>query len=183
MVHTLQLTTKLQPNTTTWKTYINTKYKYSIKYPSNFEGSDKTGNAISNDFGAPSEGSSFPSLYISVIPDPSKNVPTSSIYNYLLPSFIDSFSSLAPGEIKPEQSGTGNYQEYFTFKKLMDTVTNNQSATTIENNKVWEGDQGLIDRRVFIKKGSDYYQLGAYYKTSEELANFETFLDSFKFTQ
>lgn len=161
--------------TANWKTYTNTKYGFSIKYPPNLEGSDKKGNDNFNNFNVICDspcGVSFPSLYVSVM--------TGQTYNGMSTELINSFSNLEIlGSIETRKSP---YPEnYWTFKRIPNLQVANQNALTVENDNVWEGEKGMKDIRVFIKNNGIYFELGTYYKTSEELIRFKTFLSTFKF--
>lgn len=92
---------------------------------------------------------------------------------------INSFFNMKVGDIKQTQAG--NYSDFSSYKRLSDTTVAGLQGATIENNKVLEGGNGLVDRRVFIRKSGYTYMLGTYYQTPNDLNNFYTFISSFQF--
>lgn len=178
ILSTFKFTYSNHPDNTNWKTYTNPKYNYSIKYPNNFELSQtdlrtSPDSAIFNKlplFDAPG----FPALYISVFLD--GNAAGSASYNNMTDEVINSFYTMNVGE--PKQISTES--EFSIFKKLEDTIVAGQKGIVVENSKVWEGGDGLIDRRVFTKKNGHIYMIGTYYQSPQELSNFQNSLSTFK---
>lgn len=168
-----------------WQTYSNEKLGYSVKYPTNLEISkmDLQNAPYSAIFSIKRSGPGGPGLpvfYISVIPNGFTNT-NSVVYNFMSDDLINSFFSMNIGEVKQTQTGT--YSEFWTYKKLPNTTIAAQSGATIENDKVWEGGDGLKDRRVFVKRNNYTYMLGTYYRTSQELTDFQNFIENFTFTK
>ncbi len=168
-----------------WQTYSNEKFSYSVKYPTNLEISqmdlqNAPYSAIFNIKQSEPGPSGFPVLYVSVIPNGFTNT-NSVVYNFMSDDLVNSFFPMNVGEVKQTQTGT--YSEFWTYKKLPNTTIAGQSGITIENDKVWEGGDGLKDRRVFVKKNNSTYMIGVYYRTSQELADFQRFMENFSFTK
>lgn len=167
------------------ETYTNSKFNYSVKYPSNLELSqidlqNAPYSAIFNIKQTEPGPVGFPSLYISVIPDGFTNT-GSVVYNFMPADVINSFYTMSVGDVKQTQTGT--YSEFWTYKKLQNTTVAGQKGIVIENSKVWEGGNGLVDRRVYIKKNGYTYMIGTYYQTPQELNTFQNFLSNFTFTK
>ena len=102
-------------------------------------------------------------------------------YNEISTNLIDRISKLELSEtIETQKSSYPT--NYWIFKRVPDLRVSNQNALTIENDNIWEGEKGMKDIRVFIKNNGIYFELGAYYKTPEELMIFKAFLSTFKFT-
>lgn len=178
------ISTKTIGVTANWKTYTSQQYHYSLKYPSILEISqqDLQNSPYSVLFIVKQTQpgpSGFPSLYVSVIPDGFTNT-GSVIYNFMQQNFIDKAIQAKINDILQDgDTSTG----WNTYNKLPDTVVASLIGTTIENDKVWEGENGLKDRRVFIKKKGFTYMIGTYYQSAEDLNNYQVFLTSFQFIQ
>ena len=163
------------------KTYTNTKNKYSVNYPTNLELSQETPYSIlfmqkQKQPGPPG----FPSLYISAIPDGFNNTNT-AVYNFMPADTINNFYTMKDNETKQTQTGTN--AQYWTFQRLAKIPVADGEGIVIQNNNVWEGGNGLKDRRIIVKKNGITYIIGSYYKTQQELDDFHNFLLSFKFLQ
>lgn len=165
-----------------WKVYTNQKYNYSVKYPSTLDATEETPySALFNVIQTKPGPTGFPTFYVSVIPDGSTNK-DSTIYNFVYQEDRDKFVSLQVGDSVNTRKG-GVYSEFWTYKRLIDTTVDGLSGLVIENNKVWDGGNGLVDRRVFIRKNGLTYMLGTYYQNPQGLNNFQSFLSSFKLSK
>jgi hypothetical protein len=174
----------LESSSSAWvNSYNNPKYGYSIRFPDDLEISQK--DLINAPYSVilnekkPPEGPTFPILYVSVIPDGFTNK-NAEVYNFLDSKIIDNFYTMTVGDTKATQESDPGF---FTFKKLQDITVAGNRAIVMESDKVWEGESGLKDRRVFIRRGGYTYMIGAYYKTQTELNNFQAFLQNFKFVK
>ena len=163
-------------DTSTWKTYRNTKYNYSVLYPRNLQATDETPfSSLFNIVQTEPGPLGFPIFYISVIPNGFTNN-DSSVYNFIDDNTIKKFN-----ELKKDQ--TLNLSEAspgFEFTRLEDIIIENQKAIVMENKKPWE--YPGKDRRIFINKNNLTYEIGTYYQTQNEFNNFLAFLSTFKFT-
>jgi hypothetical protein len=161
----------------TWKTYANKQFHYTIKYPDNLEMSQDS--AYSTVFQIKNRQQLvFPSLYISVIPDGTTNT---QIYNYMPPNIINNFFTLqqnATQLIQPDQD-----PQYWTYTKMATLPIANTEAVLIQNNNVWQAQNGEINRRVLLKAKGVTYIIGSYYTNQQGLDNYHDFLMSFTLAQ
>lgn len=190
---TPQPTTNTNPESTSsaetsdWKIYTNNEFNYTMKYPNDLEitqselrssTSQKTPYSVLFNVKKTEPGCcGFPVLYVSVIPDgfTYEDKTKYGLYNFQPQQTIDEFFNMSVGDVKQTQ------EVYWRYKKLPDTTLAGLKGVTIENSNVWEGGNGLIDKRVYIRKSGYTYVLGTYYQTPKELNNFQTFLSLFKF--
>lgn len=170
--------------TTNWKTYINYKNSYGIKYPPNLVITDGTGaSEDSVIFDYPEGHFGIPALYISVMPDPPAEEHDINIYNSPPRSIVEEVYSLQVG-------GEANYDvtdslngvlmvKKNKYKRLPDQVINGERFLVIE---LLEG-YGGNDRRLFLKKNNKIYMTGFAYNRVSDLSLFNNFLATFKFAQ
>lgn len=176
-----------QSRSANWKTYTNTKYGFTIKYPTNLEADDEKAAPPSvlfqppqNEPGAPG----LPNLYVSVMSNPPN--PNELVYNRFSKEDLDYLYNAQVGETVPTESAVklqSPYSDYWYFKRLDDITVDNLIGNVFENSKVWGGGEGVKDRRVLVKKDGSIYLFGTYYRTTGELNNFQVFLSTFKLTQ
>lgn len=167
--------------TASWKTYVSTNLNFSVKYPSDINVDDKQNinSAIFNINQKQVGFSGFPKYYISVIPD-NASAKSADLYNYFPIELINKFYNLKVGDRMQTNQGD-LYAEFFTFTRLSNIYVDGEDALVMENNKVWEGEEGLFDRRVFVEHKGFVYEIGSYYKLPIGLMSFQTFLSTFKF--
>ena len=161
-----------------WKTFTNNKFHYSVKYPDSLEMSQdspySTVYQVKN-----RQRIGFPSLYISVIPDGFSN--KDAIYNFMSADVINNFFTLPDNGSQLIEPGQD--PQYWTYKRLASVPVADVSGVMIENDNVWDSQDGVINRRVLVKRNGFTYIIGSYYHTQQELNDFHDFVSSFTFLQ
>jgi hypothetical protein len=166
----------ISQNNVDWKIFTNKKYNFSLKYPQSLKPSETAYSAVFTQEQDQNSSPSYPLLYISVIPDGfAKN---KEIYNFMAGEIINKFYSLKDGQ--ELQTETGPDAQYWTFKKLSSLPVAGAVGIIIQNNNVYQG-EGLINKRILVKKPGLTYIIGSYYKSQQELDIFHNFFLSFKF--
>ncbi len=166
--------------TTNWKTYTNTKYGYSFKYPPErvIKGGGRTTSptdtpeSILLDWPPGTQGDNYPDFYVDVI---TGNNSLSSTYNY--DGFMENlnqYKTTSIGETvsPPNQPFNGK------FTRKNDTeVVGLKAKVFIEPN--------FHDTRIVLYKNNYYYIIGGYNTnfTDTQGTHFNQILSTFKFTQ
>lgn len=168
--------------TANWKTYTNTKYGYSLNYPTTLKTDEETSystlfNIIPPNGCVGCGGGNFPTFYVSVIPDSFKPG-KADIYNYPTTDFLSTLFSLPIGNTKPIYP---NAPSSCNWTRLQNTTLDGNNAAVYETHPCTGGISK--DRRVFLKKNGNIYMIGSYYDKDEESKRFDLFLYTFKFTQ
>ncbi len=160
-----------------WQVYVNSKYDYTLIHPVLFEIDEQTEySTIFNPKQTDQAALKFTALYVSVIPEGFKNE-QGEIYNFFSEEERNKLNSAHIGDsvnLREDQTS-----DYWTYERLQDMLVNGVNAVVVENDKVWEGPEGLKDRRVLVKGNGKTYMLGTYYQKAEELENFRKFVESF----
>ena len=91
----------------------------------------------------------FPALYISVIPNGYANK-EGDIYNFMSDDVINKFSMMADGGSLVTEPGAD--AQYWTYKKLATIPVSGEAGIVIQNDSVWEGEDGVKNRRILLKK-------------------------------
>lgn len=166
--------------TANWKTYTNSKYGYSVKYPPNLETSETPFSALFNTIQTSPGAPGFPIYWVSIIPKDFNDQP--EVYNRFAKNILPSlFTMKVSDTIQTAGALNPPYSDYWIYKRLPDTVVDGNVGLVFENNKVWEGGSDLKDRRLLIKKGDLIYMIGTYYTSNKDFSNFQLFLKTFKF--
>lgn len=149
-----------------WKTFTSAKYKYSLKYPDNMVATENLTPfytvIFKNTNASPGE---FPSFSLLASSD-TFIAKSPAAYNYLSADIINSFMTMAPGEMKK--------MDTVIFTKLPDVVIAGMQATEL---KVTTTDDNTNQKRVIIKNGGNMY---VFVNDSND-PNFDNFLSTFKF--
>lgn len=161
--------------TTSWKTYTNTKFGFSFKYPPNLKeenGCKDPTNCSINSFVGPGKGpNNF--IYVSI----------SKGNNFSLPYNADGVDTLLSMKIGESKSINNFKPEYFTFKRLPDLIISDLSAKTFLSEKSWEFPENTKQKRVYINRNNDLILIGAYTDSDDiPLKVFDQILSTFKFT-
>lgn len=167
-------------DTPTKAVFMNTKYSYSVSYPSVLVPITSE-NDPSVLFEYPRYRSGSPIFYISVF-SYSKGIDRdTAVYNNVSQNTIERVLSLKIGETVDRTTTYdigGAWNQKTDYKRLEDAVVNGESFLVIENNGY-----GGVDRRLFLKKNNYIYMLGTHYQDDQRLIDFQKFYSSFKFTQ
>lgn len=180
------------PNTSTWETYTNDKYKFAVKYPStvsvsNGSGSDKDlRNTLFNNV---SGGPGLPDFWISIQPYTNNTREIVGIYNSLPQSIIDKIFSLKVGAALDQETtdkivGTREVKEQ--FKRLPDEVTGSARFLVIEiphRSSYGSAESVFYERRLFLKEGNQILQVGVNYIKDEQLETFKQFIATLQFLE
>ncbi len=157
-----------------WKTYTNKKYNFAVNYPDYLKFSETPYSTAFVMKQNQSGSTGFPTFYISVIPDGFNN--DKEVYHFMSEEIVDKLYSIndnANLQIGPDA-------EFWTFKKLASIPVSGIDGVLIQNNNVLQGN-GLVNRRIVVKKSGFTYIIGNYFKSQQELDDFYKFLVSFKF--
>lgn len=122
-------------------------------------------------------GPAFPVFYVTLLA-PGFTNEDAAAYNFISEEDVAALAALGVGQ----SYATEALPEYSTFTRLPDAVVDERPAVVVENVKVWEGGPDTKDRRAFVKTDTGTYMLGTYYRTAEELAEFERVLGSVTIT-
>ncbi len=169
-----------------WKTYSNTKYMYSFRFPITYILTDASSDKLNGKegsvlldlkhIGAPG----FPVFYVNVV---SKDGSSTNI-SYNADGFTNNarqyFSSKIVDIIAPP-----NQPWKETFTRLNDITVDQQNAEVFEGYAYGKASEnGLKDRRLLIDKGEYLYLIGTYYTTTStnEWKIYIQILQTFKFT-
>ena len=169
-------TVNLTASKISWKLFTKNKYNFSVDYPDSLKATDTPYTTVFDAAQSESSHPGFPLLYISVIPDGFNN--SSEIYSFMTGSVIDKIFTIKDNETL--QTETGVDSQYWSFKRLAALPVAGTIGVMIQNNNVWQG-EGLINRRILIRKNGFTYVIGSYYNTQPELDTLQKFLTSFKF--
>jgi hypothetical protein len=150
---------RMVPNT--WNMYTNT-YGLSLKYPPSWK--ERVISEYSTQF-IPSEKPEKESymLYVSVIPDAAPGK-TKAIFNYD-PQYFHQLQSLDVGA----STIVGPDPEYFTFQRVEDVTVDGVIARVYRNDHVYNAQNGTVEYRYYIEKGSVTYLLGVVLTVQEEM--------------
>ncbi len=159
-----------------WKTFTHKTYPYSVSYPTRLQATETAYTIIFHEEQGQFARPGFPPLYITAIPDGLSD--TKEVYNFMSRNVIDSLYSAKINEAV--QTESGDDAQYWTFTKLAAFPVSGEEGIIIQNNNVQHG-EGIVNRRILVKKDGVTYVIGSYYKTQAELDEFFKFLQSFKF--
>lgn len=170
-------------STSNWKTYTNTKYGYSFKYPSEFSLSNAGENANNTDasvlinpylssfMGAPG----LPILWFDVLPL-SGNTSSLTYNNDGFTRNVNEYLTTKFGDVISPSNQPWNAK----FTRLTDQKIDNETFLVFEDNG--EGKpQGMKDKRLILKTSQYIYILGIY--TNQKDSEVNQVLSTFKFTQ
>lgn len=164
--------------TANWKTYTNMKYNYSFMYPLEYNpygvgsglkdaSEDSVSVLVGNIEAATSEsGLWYPIFYVNYY---TSIIDNSNLYNYDT-AIVNKFISTDIGNTVKIQDDN--------FIRLPDISIGEMNAKVFVNNY---GGTDSEDRRIVIKRGSDFYLLGAY-TTIHNFKIYNQILSTFKFT-
>lgn len=162
-----------------WKTFTNKKFYYSVQYPDTLEMSEETQYSTVFQVKEKHPGRlTFPALYISVIPDGFDNK-QGDIYNFMSEAVINKFYVMKDTEKLLTEPGAD--PQYWTYTRLASIPVADATGIVIQNDTVWEGEEGVRNRRILVKKNGFTYVIGSYYKTQAELTTLQKFVESFSF--
>lgn len=165
-------------NTNELRTYTNTKYNYSFKYPSFYEPYSVGGGVILNR--VQSDGyPGFPNFYLNILPN--NEYPGNIAHNGdSFTNNIEKYLSTKVGETisPPDQPWEAS------FVRLADINIDGVTALVFESYAYGKPSlDGLKDRRIIISRGKSIYMIGTYYskKDSYEWNLYDQILSTFQF--
>lgn len=192
---------------TNWKTYKNTKYGYTVRYPPTIDitSSNPDGKVeqvktlemkpVSSDEKVPVEtansicfdAENHPYFgpcpyYISVMNEPQGSTRDSEIYNSLSQPTLDKIFALKVGEEldKKTTQDIGGVWEFPThYKRLPDEIVNGLNFIVIENPNGYGGSNRIL----FLRKGGKIYMTGITYQKDDQLKEFQQFYSSLTFSK
>ena len=146
-----------------WVTYSNDgQCQYSISHPLQ-SASQGTYSWILTPTDADPGGQIRNFVYVSVIPEGFDKSGGEIIYNYD-PAEAESLLDMQVGESKSLREDPTT-APWFTYTRLLDTVLDNQSAPTYENNQPWEFPLGTKEIRSYLQANGCTYLIGGYIST------------------
>lgn len=175
-------------NTSTWKTYTNTKYYYSVKFSSAYKINDNKDTSIMKGAEASllivpqdDRGPVLPIFWINVLSENGLRTPETAI-SYNVDGFTDNvkqYISVPVGTIVSPPNGS-------KFTRLSDGYVDGKKAVIFEGIPYRDGKplaNATKDRRLIITKNNNIYLIGTYYDDdkSTNWYNFNQILSTFKF--
>ena len=146
-----------------WVTYSNDgQCQFSISHPLQ-SASQGTYSWILTPADADPGGQIRNFVYVSVIPEGFDKSGGEIIYNYD-PAEAESLLNMQVGESKSLREDP-NTAPWFTYTRVLDTVLDNQSAQTYENNQPWEFPLGTKEIRSYLQANGCTYLIGGYIST------------------
>lgn len=185
-----------------WKTYTNSKYGFSVKYPSTGKWSETQEDGsvtnsqtarvvIDNDYNEPLDSANsvrfeldapefgLPLFYISVLNDPSESEDSPQVYNALSGQTLEKIFALNIGDSLDTMTSQEitNWDLPGVYTRLPDVQSDSLTFLVIENPQVYGGK----DKRLFLKRNGKIFMIGKTYTQEKELKEFEQFYTSLNF--
>lgn len=181
---------------TNWKTYNNTKYSYSVSFPSALEATNSERGTIVNAensdsvmFDYPNPDFGIPPYYISVTSESQGSTGNFGTYGTLSQPTLDKIFALKVGEEldkKTSEHIIGSSEVPTNYKRLPDETVNGLNFIGIEIPAWYTGSSGSISHRIlFLRKNGKIYSTGiTYHKDDQDrLKEFQQFYSSLTFNK
>ena len=149
-----------------WDTYTSPRQcVYAISHPADMEGANQDMYSwLLSTTVTDAESAARNFVYVSVIPDDFQAGGDQIIYNYD-PAATETLLALQVGESKSLRADSDAAQ-WFTYKRLPDTLIDNQTAQTYENTQPWEFPAGTKEIRYYLNANGCTHLIGGYLDTT-----------------
>jgi hypothetical protein len=171
-----------------WKTYINSQYNYSFKYPPYlvmWDGNGTRMDSVIVDYDTTVGAPGIPPFFISVLPSPPAEIHDINIYDSPGKATVDKVFSIKIGDYA-DSSVTidlnGDWNQKGAYIRLPDQIVNDQRFRVVE---IKDGYGGSTNRKLFLKKGGYIFMAGVTYNinTPDRLVLFNDILSTLIFAK